>query len=166
MGRKVITLTESELKENIYNAVIPMLNEIEAKTYAIVHQATKQKANDDIITQGIDLERKVMDAIINPYKNIRYMFYCHNLRKNTGIVLFQLDELYELTNNKIVLKGDVIFNNKHMNGSIIVDMQTLNVVYHHNLSRKKYPLEIDNRFAVQWDNLCSILQQLKTKLLF
>lgn len=46
-----------------------------------------------------------------------------------------------------------------MNGSIIVDMQTLNVVYHHNSSRKKYPLEIDNRFAVQWNKLCSTLQQ-------
>lgn len=87
------------------------------------------------------------------------MFYCHNLRQNTGIVLFQLDELYELTNNKAVLKGDIVFNNKQMNGSIIVDMQTLNVVYHHNSSRKKYPLEIDNRFASQWNKLCSTLQQ-------
>ena len=178
MGKKIITLTESELKEMIYNAVLPMLNEIGAKTYATVHQATnrakqnnqqgnyihqinatKQKTNDDIIAQGIVLEPQAADSMINPYKNIRYMFYCHNLRQNTGIVLFQLDELYELTNNKAVLKGDIVFNNKQMNGSIIVDMQTLNVVYHHNSSRKKYPLEIDNRFVSQWNKLCSTLQQ-------
>ena len=34
-----------------------------------------------------------------------------------------------------------------MNGSIIINMQTLNVVYYHNSSRKHYPLEIDNRFS-------------------
>ena len=70
MGKKIITLTESELKEMIYNAVLPILNEIGAKTYAIVHQATnrakqnnqqgnyihqinatKQKTNDDIISK-------------------------------------------------------------------------------------------------------------------
>ena len=46
-----------------------------------------------------------------------------------------------------------------MNGSIIINMQTLNVVYYHNSSRKYYPLEIDNRFSTQWNNLCSKLQK-------
>ena len=127
MGKRVIRLTESELKEMIYEAVIPVLNEIDAATYARVHRATnqakldnqngkfihqvnpnKQETNDDIIAHGIDLEPRAADSMISPYKNIRYMFYCKNLRQNTGIVLFSLSKLYELTHEKAILKGDIV----------------------------------------------------------
>ena len=151
MGKRVIRLTESELKEMIYEAVIPVLNEIDAATYARVHRATnqakldnqngkfihqvnpnKQETNDDIIAHGIDLEPRAADSMISPYKNIRYMFYCKNLRQNTGIVLFSLSKLYELTHEKAILKGDIVFNNQQMNGSIIIYMETGTVVYYHN----------------------------------
>jgi hypothetical protein len=97
--------------------------------------------------------------MITPFKNIKFMFYCRNLRQNTGIVLFSLSQLFELTKQKAILKGNIIFNNQQMNGSIIINMQTLNVVYYHNSFRKHYPLEIDNRFSTQWNNLCSKLQK-------
>ncbi len=178
MSKKIIRLTESELKQAIYDAVIPMLNEIDATTYAKVHNATnrareanqkgdyirqinatKQKANDSIIAHGIELEPKAADSMITSYKKIKYMFYCRNLRQNTGIVLFSLSQLYELTKQKAILKGEIIFNNQQMNGSIIIDMDTLKVVYYHNSSKKKYSLEIDNRFAKQWNGLCTTLQK-------
>jgi hypothetical protein len=178
MGKRVIKLTECELRQMIYEAVLPVLNEIDADTYSRVHKATnraksdnqkgnyirqinatKQKTNDDIIAQGIDLEPRAADSMITPYKDIQYMFYCHNLRQNTGIVLFTLSNLYELTSQKAILKGEIIFNNNKMNGSIIIDMLNLNVVYYHNASKKKYSLEIDNRFASKWDNLCTTLQR-------
>jgi hypothetical protein len=178
MGKKVIRLTASELREMIYEAVIPVLNEIDAATYSRVHKATKQakldnqngkfihqvnpnrqETNDDIIAHGIDLEPRAADSMISPYKDIRFMFYCKNLRQNTGIVLFSLSKLYELTHEKAILKGDIMFNNQQMNGSIIVNMDTASVVYYHNSSRKKYPLEIDNRFASQWNALISKLQK-------
>ena len=91
MGKRVIRLTESELKEMIYEAVIPVLNEIDAATYARVHRATnqakldnqngkfihqvnpnKQETNDDIIAHGIDLGPRAADSMISPYKNIRF----------------------------------------------------------------------------------------------
>ena len=87
------------------------------------------------------------------------MFYCKNLRQNTGIVLFSLSQLYELTYEKAILKGNIVFNNQQMNGSIIVYMDTASVVYYHNSSKKKYPLEIENRFASQWNALVSELQK-------
>lgn len=178
MGKKVIHLTESELKELIYESVVPILNEIDAATYARVHRATnqarmdnqngifvhqvnpkKQETNDDIIAHGIDLEPRAADSLISPYKDVRYMFYCKNLRQNTGIVLFSLASLYELTKEKAILKGDIVFNNQQMNGSIIIDMFSANVVYYHNKSKKKYPLEIDNRFATKWNSLVNELQK-------
>ena len=39
------------------------------------------------------------------------------------------------------------------------DMASLDVVYYHNSSKKKYPLEIDNRFSTQWEKLCNTLQE-------
>lgn len=178
MGKKVIRLTEAELKQMIYEAVIPVLNEIDAATYARVHKATnqarldnqngiythqvnptKQETNDDIIAHGIDLEPRAADSLISPYKETRYMFYCKNLRQNTGIVLFSLVQLYELTHEKAILKGDIVFNNQRMNGSIIINMNSGEVVYYHNSSKKKYPLEIDNRFSKQWNDLVSELQK-------
>ena len=178
MSKKVIRLTESELKEMVYEAVIPVLNEIDAATYSRVHRATnkarwdnqngvfihqvnpnKQETNDDIIAHGIDLEPRAADSMISPYKDIRFMFYCKNLRQNTGIVLFSLSQLYELTYEKAILKGNIVFNNQQMNGSIIVYMDTASVVYYHNSSKQKYPLEIDNRFASQWNSLVRELQK-------
>ncbi len=51
MGKKVIRLTESELKEMIYEAVIPVLNEIDATTYSRVHRATNQARIDNRFSQ-------------------------------------------------------------------------------------------------------------------
>lgn len=178
MAKKVIRLTEQELKQMIYEAVLPVLNEIDAATYSRVHKATnqarldnqngvyihkvnphKQETNDDIIAHGIELEPRAADSLISPYKESRYMFYCKNLRQNTGIVLFSLSSLFELTNEKAILKGNIVFNNQQMNGSIIINMNTGNVVYYHNSSKKKYSLEIDNRFADKWNALVKELQK-------
>ena len=179
MARQVIKLlSESELGQIIYEAVMPIMNEIDAATYARVHNAThtakinkqdsnyihqvnpnKQETNDDIINHGIHIEPREADSMISPYKGIRFMFYCKNLRQNTGIVLFSLATLSELTKKKSVLKGDIVFNNQQMNGSIIVDMNSLDVVYYHNSLKNKYSLEIDNRFAQQWNSLCNKLQR-------
>lgn len=178
MAKQIIRLTESELKQAIYEAVVPMLNEIDAATYAKVHNftnraklnnqqgnyihqvnPTKQETNDDIIAHGIDLEPRAADSMISQYKDTKYMFYCRNLRQNIGVVVFSLENLFELTKSKAVLKGNIIFNNQQMNGSIIVDVNTFDVVYFHNSSKKKYPLEIDNRFLQQWKELCLTLQK-------
>ena len=87
------------------------------------------------------------------------MLYSKNLRQNAGVVLFSLETLFELANRKAILKGDIVFINSKMNGSIIIDMVSMDVVYDHNSSKKRYPLEIDNRFSTQWEKLCKTLQE-------
>ena len=178
MEKKIVKLTEGELRNIIAESVLQVMNEIDAKTYSHVHNATahaksenqngyyihtinptKSETNDSIIAHGIELEPHAADSMISPYKNVRYMFYCKNLRQNVGITLFNLQELYELTSEKSVLKGEIIFNNHSMNGSIIIDMGTGTSIYYHNSSKKKYPLEIDNRFASQWNKLVQTLQE-------
>lgn len=175
---KVIHLTREELSELIYEAVLPVLNEIDAREYARVHKSTNKarvdnqngvlyhrinsntiEPNDDIIAHGIELEPRAADSLISPFKDIRFMFYCKNLRQNTGIVLFSLSVLYELTDEKAVLKGDVVFNNERLNGSVIINLNTAGVVYCHRKSRRKYPLEIDNRFAQKWNELIDVLRE-------
>ncbi len=178
MKEKVTHLTEAKLKEIIYESVITTMNEADAAAYSRAHKATnparkdnnneiyvhqvnstKQEKNDDIITHGIDLKPQAADSMISPYKSTRYMFYCRNLRQNTGIVLFSLTSLYELTDEEAILEGDIIFNNQQMKGRIIVNLGTGNVEYHHNSTRRKYQLEIDNRFAAQWNELIGTLQK-------
>lgn len=175
---KVIHLTREELSELIYEAVLPVLNEIDAREYARVHKATNKaridnqngvlhhrinsntiEPNDDIIAHGIELEPRAADSFISPYKDVRFMFYCKNLRQNTGIVLFSLSVLHELTDEKAILRGDVVFNNERLNGSIIINLATGNAVYCHSRSRRKYPLEIDNRFAPKWNELVDVLRE-------
>ena len=41
-NNKVIHLTREELSELIYEAVLPVLNEIDAREYARVHKATNK----------------------------------------------------------------------------------------------------------------------------
>ena len=136
----------------IYEAVLPVMNEIDAATYSRVHKATNQ------IKSEHQPEPRAADSLINHYKDTRFMFYCKNLRQNTGIVLFSPEKLFELTPEKAILKGDIVFNNQQMNGSIIINLDTSSIVYH-NSSKKKYPLEMDNRFASKWKALVSELQK-------
>lgn len=168
MTKKNIRLTEGEL----------VMNEIDAATYARVHRAIskaqaenqkgnyihqvnpkKSETNDSIITRGIELESRAADSMIAPYKDIQFMFYSKNLRQNVAITLFKLERLFELTSDKAVLKGNIVFNNQLMNGSIIINIDNGATIFYHSSSKKKYPLEIDNRFADQWNKLVSTLQQ-------
>ena len=153
MARKAVRLTQSELKQAIHEAVMPMMNENDAAAYAKV--TDWRKTNDEIAVHGIDLE--AADAMISPYKDTKFMFYFRNLRQNTGIVVFSPEKLFELTESKAVLKGNMTVNHQQANGRIIVDVQTLDAVCLH--SKRKYPLEIDNRFVQQWKELCLTLHK-------
>lgn len=137
----------------IYKAVLPVMNEVDAATYSRVHRATNH------IKPENHLEPKATDSLINPYKDTRFMFYCKNLRQNKGIVIFSSEKLFELTHEKAILKGDIVFNNQQTNGSIIIYLESSFAIYYHNSSKKKYPLEIDNRFASKWNALIGELQK-------
>lgn len=176
MAKKIKTLTREELCNIIAESVMQVMNENDAKIYAKVHESTNQarkgnrsgihqvdsnksETDDFIIAHGIDMKSKATGSFMTPYKDINYMFYCKNLRQNVGITMFKLEQLHELTSEKAVLIGEIIFNNQQMTGSIIVNLNDGQVNYYHSSSKRKYLLEIDKRFECQWNNLVQKLQQ-------
>ena len=84
-----------------------MLDEIDGKTYARVHNATMRaqqdvlnsisnspqgKPNMDVIIRGIDLDSRAADSVITPYKT-KYLFHCQNLRGGCCCSCFRLETI-------------------------------------------------------------------------
>ena len=143
MAKKVIKLTDQELYGLIAEATNQALLEIDGKTYSRVHNVTMQAPKDllnnipnssqgwsnmGVIVRGIDLDPRAADSLITPFKT-KYLFHCQSLRGAAAITIFDLKQLYELTPQKAILKGDITFNNEPLYGSIIVNLQTNQVQY-------------------------------------
>lgn len=167
MGKKIVRLTEQEFKALIKHAINESLDEIDGATYAKVHNATmraqqnqlsgipsgnNRKSNMDIIQQGIGLDKRASDSLISPYKT-DYLFHCTNLRGTASITIFNLEELYLLNDSKAILKGEIIFNGEHLNGSIVVEMPTHKTYYNYKGKAPKYLLQIDPSKKDVWEGL-------------
>jgi len=172
MAKKVIRLTKEELHNLITEATNQALLEIDGKTYSRVHNATIQaqkdllnnipnspqgRSNMDVIERGIDLDPRAADSLITPFKT-KYLFHCQNLRGAAAITIFDLKQLYELTPQKAILKGDITFNNEPLYGSIIVNLQTNQVQYNYKGKYPHYTLTIDLSKKQLWDELVGELQ--------
>lgn len=172
MAKKVIRLTKEELHNLITEATNQALLEIDGKTYSRVHNATIQaqqdllnnipnspqgRSNMDVIERGIDLDPRAADSLITPFKT-KYLFHCQNLRGAAAITIFDLKQLYELTPQKAILKGDITFNNEPLYGSIIVNLQTNQVQYNYKGKYPHYTLTIDPSKKQLWDELVGELQ--------
>ena len=172
MAKKVIRLTKEELHNLITEATNRALLEIDGKTYSRVHNATIQaqqdllnsipnspqgRSNMDVIERGIDLDPRAADSLITPFK-AKYLFHCQNLRGAAAITIFDLKQLYELTPQKAILKGDITFNNEPLYGSIIVNLQTNQVQYNYKGKYPHYTLTIDPSKKQLWDELVGELQ--------
>ena len=171
MAKKNIRLTEQEFRTFIKHAVNETLSEIDGATYARIHNATMRaqqnqllnktsespkRTNLELILKGIELNPKTADSLITPYKT-DYLFHCQNLRGTAAITIFHLDELYELTPQKAILKGNIVFNGERLWGSIIVDMTNHSVCYNYKGRSPRYTLQIDPSKKDLWDRL---IQQL------
>ena len=172
MAKKVIRLTKEELHNLITEATNQALLEIDGKTYSRVHNATMQaqkdllnnipnspqgRSNMDVIERGIDLDPRAADSLITPFKT-KYLFHCQNLRGAAAITIFDLKQLYELTPQKAILKGDITFNNEPLYGSIIVNLQTNQVQYNYKGRSPRYTLIIDPSKQDLWNSLINELQ--------
>ena len=172
MAKKVIRLTEQELYSLIAEATNQTLLEIDGKTYSRVHNATMQaqkdllnnipnspqgRSNMGVIVRGINLDPRAADSLITPFKT-KYLFHCQNLRGAAAITIFDLKQLYELTPQKAILKGDITFNNEPLYGSIIVNLQTNQVQYNYKGKSPHYTLTIDPSKKQLWDKLVGELQ--------
>lgn len=172
MAKKIVRLTESELYSLIEEATNQALMEIDGKTYSRVHNATMQAQQDllnnipnspqgrpnmSVIVRGIDLDPRAADSLITPFKT-KYLFHCQNLRGAAAITIFDLKQLYELTPQKAILKGNITFNNEPLYGSIIVNLQTNQVQYNYKGRSPRYTLIIDPSKQDLWNSLINELQ--------
>lgn len=167
MAKKIIRLTEEEFREVIYNAVNKSLNEIGGKTHAVVHNATMKAQQDmlngintskhnrrnlDVINRGINISKRAADSLITPYKT-DYLFHCTDLLGTAALLVFNLTQLYKLSNNEAILKGNIIFNGEPLLGSIIVNLSNNQVQYNYKGKRPRYNLIIDPSKRELWNKL-------------
>ncbi len=171
MEKKVIRLTEEQLSLAIKHALNEVIDEIGGQTHAVVHNATQaakqrqlygqtnlnpRKSNIDIIKQGIRLSKPAADSLITPYKTT-YLFHATDLLGTAAILIFDLKVLYELTPNKAILKGNIVFNDEPLYGSIIIEIPSNTVYYNYKGNRHKYALEIDPSKKQMWESLINQL---------
>ena len=172
MAKKIVRLTESELRNLIQEATAEVLSEIDGRTYSRVHNATMQAQKDlvnnipmspqgrpniDVIQRGIKLDPKAADSLITPFKT-KFLFHCQNLRGTAAITIFDLKELYELTPQKAILKGDITFNDEPLHGSIIIDFVKDKVQYNYKGKAPRYTLTIDPSKRDLWNKLVNELK--------
>ncbi len=172
MAKKILRLTEEGFKRVIYNAVNESLEEIGGRTHAIVHNATMKaqqerlkgiptsphgKPNLDVIQHGIRLSQQAADSLVTPYKT-DYLFHAVDLVGTAALLVFNLEQLYKLSNKEAILKGNIVFNGEPLYGSIIVNMETKQVRYNYKGNRRYYNLTIDPSKQEQWDSLVNELQ--------
>ena len=150
MAKKIIRLTEEEFREVIYHAVNKSLNEIGGKTHAVVHNATV-KAQQDMLN-GINISKRAADSLITPYKT-DYLFHCTDLLGTAALLVFNLIQLYKLSNDEAILKGNVVFNGEPLLGSIIVNLSNNQVQYNYKGKRPRYNLIIDPSKRELWNKL-------------
>jgi hypothetical protein len=171
MAKKVIRLTEGELKQLIKEATVRVMNEMDAATYSRIHNASHRAMqdiqngnyersingkqfvdNDEIISTADELEPRAQEHWLKDYVGETFKFFGRSQMGLPAHVLFTFDKITKFEPNKTVLVGRVTFNRNQINGDgIIIDFVKGSVKYHEKGNRYSYNLEIDNRFKQKWD---------------
>ncbi len=171
MAKKVIRLTEDELKQLIKEATARVMNEMDAATYSRIYNASHRAVqdtqngnyertvngktfvdNDDIISKADELEPRAQAHWLKDYVGQTFKFFGRSQMGLPAHVLFTFERVTKLEPNKTVLVGSVTFNRNQINGDgIIIDFVKGRVKYHERGNRYAYNLEIDNRYKQMWD---------------
>lgn len=168
MTKKIVRLTDFELRNLIQEATAEVSSKIDGKTHSRIHNATKDLVNNipaspqgrpniDVMQRGIKLDPRAADSLITPFKT-KYLFHCQNLRGTAAITIFDLKELYELTPQKAILKGDITFNDEPLHGNIIIDLVNDKVQYNYKGKAPRYTLTIDPSKRDLWNKLVNELK--------
>ena len=171
MAKKVIRLTEDELKQLIKEATARVMNEMDAATYSRIYNASHRAVqdtqngnyersvngkkivdNDDIISRADSLEADAQAHWLKDYVGQTFKFFGRSQMGLPAHVLFTFEKITKLEPNKTVLVGSVTFNRNQINGDgIVIDFVKGRVKYHERGNRYAYNLEIDNRYKQMWD---------------
>lgn len=126
--------------------------------HRLILEATKGASDVDVIEKSITLDLAAADALIVPYKT-KYLFHTQNLRGTAAIAIFDLKQLYELTPQKAILKGDVTFNYEPLySGRIIIDF--IRNTVQHPYKGERYTLLIDPSKRDVWNSLINELHRI------
>ena len=149
--KRIIKLTDEEFRAVVKHSLNEALSEIDGAIYERVHNSTMPAQKNQLA--GIPSKNPhEAESIVVPYKT-EYTFHCKNLRGAAALIVFELQELYSLDNDKAILKGNITFNGEQLYGSIIVDIATHNVVYKHKGKSPRCQLTIDPSNKQKWDAL-------------
>lgn len=186
MSKKVVRLTESQLKEIIRGAVDMALNEIDGKTLSRdpnaattamddiqkgisdknIKSALRNKtiSNDSEIVRTDEMMPRAIQSFLAPYKNFKFMFFAY---KMTGIpvhLLFNVENIKKNMGGISILSGNVIFGDEQLPGDIQIEFNkdedeniTYKVFYKYKGNSYKYILTPDNRTVNKWNELINEL---------
>lgn len=186
MSKKVVRLTESQLKEIIRGAVDMALNEIDGKTLSRVPNAAttamdhiqkgisnktikstlrnKTVSNDSEIIRANEMMPRAIQSFLAPYKNFIFMFFAYMRTGNPVHLLFNVDNIKKNMGDISILSGKVIFGDEQLPGDIQIEFSKdkdeniiSKVFYKYKGNRYKYILTPDNRTVNKWNELINEL---------
>lgn len=148
MVKSIIKLTEEQFKNIVKESVNESILEFEDKTSAWTPNSPIKDQQDHLQSiLGSNFSKIDLDYRDN------YTFHCTNLRGAASLLVFTLEQLYSLHQNKAILKGMITFNGEQMSGSVIVDVNTKNVSYNYKGMKPTYSLTIDPSKKQKWNQL-------------
>lgn len=171
-SRKIIRLTEDELRQSIFEAVVPMLNEEDAAIYTRVYNAShrirkdnRQSVNGPLVDKNNERNRSrqtepnVQVHELDKFIGKDFRFYSENELGLVVIIKFVFSKVKKLAYHNTILTGTVLFEDTQIDGDrIIVDFAKNRVRYRERGSGCFYNLEIDNRFKSLWNELLMQLE--------
>ena len=177
MNKRVIQLTEAQLSTLIENCGTEALSEMDGATFSRMYNAShkamndiqngsstrtvgnKTTNNDDIITRATHMQPYVQQHWLKDYIGKTFKFFAEDRMGLVAHLLFTFEKVIKLDINKTILVGNVVFNDKQINGDgITIDFTKDKIQYHERGSRYSYNLVIDNRVAPIWNKLTEQLQ--------
>lgn len=185
--KNVITLSESDFRRILQEAITAALNEIDGKTLSRIPNTTVDAKNniqsgrytktvvtpskrkvvsyDNQILRADSLYPRAIQSFLAPYKSFRFMFFAFRREGNVVHLLFEVENVRKLLDNVAILSGNVIFANTQLPGDIVIEFKkgkdenvTNTVYYKYKGNGYKYVLMPDNRTASKWNELVQGLQ--------
>ncbi len=105
------------------------------------------------------MQSSTQEHWLNDYIGKTFKFFGQDRMGLVAHILFKFEKVTKLDERKAILFGDVVFNDKQINGDgIVLDFTKNKIQYHEKGCRYAYNLQIDNRIAPIWNKF---IEQLK-----
>ncbi len=106
-----------------------------------------------------------IQSIIDAYKDTVFKFYATDWIGVTGFFDFKPCGVTKLKNNEFILNGDTNYGRESFKGKIVINFVKNDVYHITRRTRRKYPLEVDNRTKKEWDAFLSELKSVHDRII-